>query len=249
MEEEKRKEKGRLGNPALNYAKDAAVALSGEETATTKGAFEKLGLLLIGLFIATGVSCYLSISGGALFVLVILALGVGWYICLLPQFTAALAPLYVVLEGVLLGQIAINEEELHPGIPLQTLLVTFVIAVFVAAMYFFNWVEVNEVFKSRVFLATFGILVVYIVDLVLLLGFNIRIPMLHESNWKGILASLFIISVAAMNLAWDFEEVCKLSAKGLPKYFEWYFAFGLIVTLIWLYLEAMDLLRKITRFL
>ena len=72
---------------------------------------------------------------------------------------------------------------------------------------------------------------------------------IHESNWKGVLASLFVISVAAMNLAWDFDEICTLSAKSLPKYYEWYFGFGVVVTLIWLYVEAMQLLRKITRFL
>jgi uncharacterized YccA/Bax inhibitor family protein len=76
-----------------------------------------------------------------------------------------------------------------------------------------------------------------------------QVPMIHESNWKGVLASLFVISVAAMNLAWDFDEICTLSAKGLPKYYEWYFGFGVVVTLIWLYVEAMQLLRKITRIL
>ena len=74
-------------------------------------------------------------------------------------------------------------------------------------------------------------------------------PLLHEANWKGILVSMFLVSVAAMNLAWDFETICTLSAKGLPKYYEWYFAYGLVITLIWLYLEAIRLIRNITKVL
>ena len=89
----------------------------------------------------------------------------------------------------------------------------------------------------------------YLIDLVLILGFDMRVPLIHEADWKGVLASLFLVGVAAMNLAWDFETICTLSAKGLPKYYEWYFAFGFVVTLIWLYLEALELIRKISRVL
>ena len=249
MVNEKKKETLRNENPVFIVAERANVEAVTENPATTKGAFGKTVLLLIALFIATGVSTFLTIEPSTWLKLALGAFGVGIVICRNPQYTATLAPLYVVMEGILLGQIALAEEKVYPGIAVQTLVVTFVIAAVVAAGYYFRWVEVNEVFKSRVFLVTAGIAAVYLVDLVLLLGFGMQVPMIHESNWKGVLASLFVISVAAMNLAWDFDEICTLSAKGLPKYYEWYFGFGVVVTLIWLYVEAMQLLRKITRFL
>ena len=111
----------------------------------------------------------------------------------------------------------------------------------------FHWVEVNQVFKSSTFLATIGIAIVYVIDLVLMLGFDMQVPMIHENNWKGILASVLVIYVAARNLVWDLDDICTLSAKGLPKYYEWYFGFSLVITLIWLYVEIVQLLRKIAR--
>ena len=249
MVNENNKKTLRNENPVFVVAERANVEAVAENPATAKGAFGKAALLLVALFIATGVSCFLTMEPRTWLTLALAAFGVGIVICRNPQYTATLAPLYVVLEGILLGQIALAEEKVYPGIAVQTLVVTFVIAAVVAAGYFFRWVEVNEAFKSRVFLVTAGIAAVYLVDLVLLLGFGMQVPMIHESNWKGVLASLFVISVAAMNLAWDFDEICTLSAKSLPKYYEWYFGFGVVVTLIWLYVEAMQLLRKITRFL
>ena len=72
-----------------------------------------------------------------------------------------------------------------------------------------------------------------------------RVPLIHEADWKGILVNLFLVGVAAMNLALDFETICSLSAKDLPKYYELYFAFSFVVTLLWLYLEAQELIRII----
>ena len=243
-------ELSRMKNPVLDRIKDLPVEGSSLlEKATAKGSYIKVVLLLLALFIATGVSWFMQISPRSILLLVIAAFSVGVFICRNPEYSPAVSPLYVVMEGTVLGQIVKIEESAYPGIALQTLIITFVIAAIVAAAYICKWIKVNEFFKSRVFLVTAGIAVVYLIDLVLILGFDMRVPLIHEADWKGVLASLFLVSVAAMNLAWDFETICTLSAKDLPKYYEWYFAFGFVVTLIWLYMEAMQLIRKISRVL
>ncbi|MBQ7416991.1 MAG: Bax inhibitor-1/YccA family protein [Acidaminococcaceae bacterium] len=247
MDAEKKENAGRSQNPAIAHVRKKNVALETGKAATAKGAFTKAVLMLAGLFIASGATCFLTISPRTLFLLVFAAFGVSIVICMKPQYTASLAAPYVVMEGMLLGQIATIQERLHPGVSVQTLLITLVIAALVALSYRFQWVMVNELFKSRVFLVTFGIATVYAIDLVLLIGFDKNVPMIHESDWKGILASLFVIYVAAMNLVWDFDDICVLTEKGMPKYYEWFFAFSLVVTLIWLYVEVTQLIRKILR--
>jgi len=240
----------RINNPVLDHVKDLHVEEELlVEKATARGSYVKVVLLLLALFLATGISWFMQISPRSLLLLVFAAFAVGVFICRNPEYSPAVSPLYVVMEGTVLGQIVKIEESAYPGIALQTLIITFVIAVIVAAAYTCKWVNVNDVFKSRVFLVTAGIAVVYLIDLVLILGFNLQMPLLHEANWKGILVSMFLVSVAAMNLAWDFETIHMLSEKELPKYYEWYFAFGFVVTLIWLYMEAMQLIRKITKVL
>ena len=248
--EKKKKDFSRMNNPVLDHVKDLPV--EGDvlvEKATARGSYVKVVLLLLALFIATGISWFMQISPRSVLLLVFAAFAVGVFICRNPEYSPAVSPLYVVMEGTVLGQLVKIEESAYPGVALQTLIITFVIAVIVAAAYICKWINVNDVFKSRVFLVTAGIAVVYLIDLVLIFGFDRQVPLLHEANWKGILVSLFLVSVAAMNLAWDFETICTLSAKGLPKYYEWYFAYGLVVTLIWLYLEAMRLIRNITKVL
>ena len=248
--EKKKKESCRMKNPVLDRVKDLPVEESSLlEKATARDSYVKVVLLLLALFIATGISWFMQISPRSILLLVIAAFAVGVFICRNPEYSPAVSPLYVVMEGTVLGQLVKIEESAYPGVALQTLIITFVIAVIVAAAYICKWINVNDVFKSRVFLVTAGIAVVYLIDLVLIFGFDRQLPLLHEANWKGILVSLFLVSVAAMNLAWDFETICTLSAKGLPKYYEWYFAYGFVVTLIWLYLEAMRLIRNITKVL
>lgn len=84
----------------------------------------------------------------------------------------------------------------------------------------------------------------YSTDLILMVSFGIDVSLLHDTGWKGIATSLIIIIVAAMNLLWDYEEIHSLTEKGLPKEYEWYCTFGLVLTLFWLYIECLDLLRK-----
>ena len=104
-------------------------------------------------------------------------------------------------------------------------------------------IRATENFKLGVVAATGGIAIVYLITMVL--GFfNIRMPYIHESGLIGIGFSLFVVVVAALNLVLDFDFIEQGAAQGAPKYMEWYGAFGLIVTLVWLYIEILRLLSK-----
>ena len=165
----------RINNPVLDRVKDLHVEEDLlVEKATARGSYVKVVLLLLALFIATGVSWSLQITPRSVLLLVIAAFAVGVFICRNPEYSSAVSPLYVVMEGTVLGQIVKIEESVYPGIALQTLIITFVIAVIVAAAYICKWIDVNDVFKSRVFLVTAGIAVVYLIDLILILGFNMQ---------------------------------------------------------------------------
>ena len=157
----------RMNNPVLDQVKDLSVEeTSLLEKATTRGSYVKVVLLLLALFIATGVSWSLQITPRSVLLLVFAAFAVGVFICRNPEYSRAVSPLYVVMEGTVLGQLVKIEESAYPGVALQTLIITFVIAVIIAAAYICKWINVNDVFKSRVFLVTAGIAVVYLIDLV-----------------------------------------------------------------------------------
>ena len=130
----KKKELSRMENPVLERVKDLPVEDKFIEKATVKGSYIKIILLLLALFIVTGISWQFQMSTKSLFFLLFAAFGVGIFICWNPKYSPTVSPLYVVLEGMLLGQICWLEESVHPGIALKTLIITFVIAAIVAAL-------------------------------------------------------------------------------------------------------------------
>src|SRR5579863_3887617 len=153
------------------------------------------------------------------------------------------APVYAVLEGFAVGGISALYESHQPGIALQAVGLTFTIFVVMLVAYRFQLIRVTEHFKAGVVGATGGIAILYVVDLVLMyLGHPVA--MIHEGGVWGIAFSLFVIVIAALNLVMDFDFIAKGVAQRSPKYMEWYSAFGLVVTLIWLYLEILRLLGK-----
>jgi uncharacterized YccA/Bax inhibitor family protein len=110
-------------------------------------------------------------------------------------------------------------------------------------LYNFRIIKATERFKSVIFTATAGIAIFYVITLVLRL-FNINIPFMYDSSVLGIGLSLFIIAIAALNLILDFDMIEQGADKGAPKFMEWYGAFGLLVTMIWLYVEILRLLSR-----
>jgi uncharacterized YccA/Bax inhibitor family protein len=159
----------------------------------------------------------------------------------------ATAPLYAVLEGFVIGALSAQFERRFPGIVIQSVSLTFATLFALLAIYRSRLIQATENFRLIVAAATGGIFLLYLVNFVLTLFTSIRMPYLHDGGPAGIVVSLFIVLVAALNLVLDFDFVETGAAAGAPKYMEWYGAFGLIVTLVWLYFEMLRLLSKIRR--
>lgn len=156
------------------------------------------------------------------------------------------APIYALLEGFALGGISAIFEARYPGIVMQAVALTFGTLFALLAAYRSGFIKATENFKLGVVAATGGIFVVYLVDIVLRF-FGIGVPFIHESGVIGIGFSVFVVIIAALNLVLDFDFIESGVTQGAPKYMEWYGAFGLMVTLIWLYLEILRLLAKMRR--
>jgi uncharacterized YccA/Bax inhibitor family protein len=162
------------------------------------------------------------------------------------EWAAITAPIYAVLEGLVLGGISLVFERQYPLIVIQAVALTFGVLFSLLLAYKSRLIQATENFKLGVVAATGGIAIVYIVDLVM--GFfGRRVPFIHESGTLGIAFSIFVVIIAALNLVLDFDFIEKGAQTNAPKHMEWYGAFGLLVTLIWLYLEILRLLAKARR--
>lgn len=216
---------------------------------TIEGAVNKTGLLLILLVIMGAFSwqAFLVFPEFALFGVIgsaLAALVVAIVLIFKREYAAILAPIYALLEGVVLGVLSALFESLYSGIVMQAILVTIGVLFALLFAYKSRWVEATENFKLGVIAATGGIFVVYLISFIAGL-FGVSIPYIHESGAIGIAFSLFVVVVAALNLVLDFDFIEKGAMHGAPKYMEWYGAFGLLVTLVWLYLEVLKLLSKV----
>ncbi len=154
------------------------------------------------------------------------------------------APLYALVEGFFLGAISAMYNHLYEGIVLQAVMLTFGTLFALLVAYRSGLIKATENFKLGVVAATGGIMLVYLASIVLRM-FGMNIPLIHESGIVGIGFSLFVIVIAALNLVLDFDFIETGVEQGAPKYMEWYGAFGLMVTLVWLYLEFLRLLAKL----
>ena len=157
------------------------------------------------------------------------------------------APVYAVLEGLFIGGISLVMEQRFPGLVLQAVLLTFGVMFALLAAYQSRIIRPSQTFKSVIVGATFGIVVVYLVSMVAQLFFHTAIPLIFDSGPVGIIFSLIVVGIAALNLVLDFDFIENGITYGAPKWMEWYAAFGLTVTLVWLYIEILRLLAKMRR--
>lgn len=154
------------------------------------------------------------------------------------------APLYALVEGFFLGAISGMYNHLYNGIVIQAVMLTFGTLFALLFAYRSGFIKVTDNFRLGVVAATGGIFLVYLASMVL--GFfGVNIPLIHESGIVGIGFSLFVIVIASLNLVLDFDFIETGVEQGAPKYMEWYGAFGLMVTLVWLYIEFLRLLSKL----
>ena len=161
-----------------------------------------------------------------------------------PKASPVTAPIYAAVEGLFLGAVSAVYEIAYEGIVLQAVLLTGAVFAIMLGLYSKRIVKVDARLQRAIIAATAAIMVVYLITIVASL-FGAEIPMIHESGPVGIIFSLVVVGVAAANLLLDFDFIEKGVAARAPKWMEWYAAFGLFVTLIWLYLELLRLLSKL----
>jgi len=164
--------------------------------------------------------------------------------CFEKEWSPILAPAYAVLKGLALGAFSALFERAYHGIVLQAVMLTFGTFFALLAAYSTRLIKPSENFKLGVFAATGGICIAYLVSMVLGLC-GMHVTLIHSTGWIGIGFSAFVVSIAALNLVLDFDHIEDGCASGAPKYLEWYAAFGLLVTLVWLYVEILRLLAKL----
>ncbi|MBL8829199.1 MAG: Bax inhibitor-1/YccA family protein [Planctomycetaceae bacterium] len=161
-----------------------------------------------------------------------------------PTWAAVTGSIYALAEGVFLGALSATFESRFPGIAAQAAGGTFGTLAGLLLIYATGLVKPSENFKLGILAATSGIALVYLASMVL--GFfGIAIPYIHQSGVVGIGFSLFVVVIAALNLVLDFDFIENGCEAGAPRYMEWYAAFGLLVTLVWLYVEILRLLSKL----
>lgn len=247
----------RTGNPALNANTFTSYVSAGgrSDVMTLDGTVNKAGILLILLVASAAFVWHLFISsagGGAatgLVGLLMIAGVIGGLIfaiatILKKTWSPISAPLYAISEGLFLGGISAMLEASYPGIVIQAVGLTFGTLFALLLAYKSGLIKATENFKIGVVAATGGIAIVYLVTIIL--GFfHIRMPFIHEAGPIGILFSLFVVVIAALNLVLDFDFIEQGAGQGAPKYMEWYAAFGLMVTLVWLYIEILRLITKL----
>jgi len=161
-----------------------------------------------------------------------------------PRRAAMTAPIYAVFEGLFLGAVSAMFEARFPGLVMRAVSLTFGVFFIMLLLYRSGTIRASEKFRAIIFAATGGIVLVYLGSFIAGL-FGVNVSFLHDSSPLSIGISLFVVAIAALNLILDFDMIERGAQAYAPKYMEWYGAFGLMVTLIWLYLEMLRLLSKL----
>lgn len=251
-------------NPTMNpavFQHATAETSYGDQSMTIQGTSSKT-MILLGILTVTAAWVWSQLFQSAAYGLesainislakgYMLGGGLGGFVLALvltfkPNLATYLAPAYAVLEGLFIGAITSYAEASFPGLPMQAALLTFCVLAAMLGAYRSGVVRPTDRFKSIMTAAMGGIFLVYLVSMIL--GFfGVQIPYIHGSGPIGIAFSLIVVGIAAFSLVLDFEMIEQGAKTGAPKYMEWYGAFALLVTLVWLYLEILKLLMKLSR--
>ena len=234
---------GRSGNPVFGDKFNQSQGFVGSERMTLDGTVNKTGVLLglcfFGAIISWNIPNPLLIVGGAL-----IGFALAMYTSFVPRNAGITAPIYAFLEGLFLGGISLVLEMQYPGIAIQAVGLTFGTLASLLFFYKSGLIKPTENYRLMIFSAIFGIMILYLVNFVMSF-FGAGIGFIHSNGIFGIGFSLFVVGVAALSLVLDFDFIEQGAENSLPKYMEWYGAFSLMVTLIWLYLEILRLLAKL----
>jgi uncharacterized YccA/Bax inhibitor family protein len=240
------------GNPVLRT--DTFDAVPAGERMTINGTINKTAMML-ALVVITAIYTWgrFTAAGNnpaAIMPLVWTGAIGGLIFCLITVFktewVAFTAPIYALLEGLVIGGLSAIFEVAYPGIVVQAVGLTFGVMAAMLLAYRSGLIQATEKFKLGVIAATGGIALLYLVSMVMSM-FGKPIGFIHEGGTFGILFSVFVVVIAALNLVLDFDLIKQGAEQGAPKRMEWYGAFALTVTLVWLYLEILRLLGKMRK--
>ena len=234
----------RSGNPVLSK-KTFANTISSDSKMTIEGTVNKTAISLL-LLVGTGYFTFDVISP-----VLLIGSGIGGFIlAIVTIFKKELAPItvpiYAVLEGAMLGGISYMYNSVYDGIVTNAILLTVGILVSLLIAYRSGYIKATENFKLGIFAATGGIAIVYFINFIM--GFfdsGLGVMSINNSSPLSIGFSIVVVIIASLNLVLDFDFIEEGAENGAPKFMEWYGAFGLLVTLIWLYLEILRLIAKL----
>jgi uncharacterized YccA/Bax inhibitor family protein len=240
----------RTSNPVLSEKRFEGVAAFGERM-TIQGTVNKTGILVLLAIASAAWTWHLFFeSHDPAAVAPYLLVGtIGGFVCALvtvfkKEWAAVTAPAYAVLEGLALGAFSSILELRFPGIAIQSVSLTFGTLLVLLLAYRSGLIPVTQNFRLGIVAATGAIMLFYLLQIVL--GFfGVHFTSINSSSPIGIAFSVIIVGIAALNLVLDFDLIENGARMGAPKYMEWYGAFGLMVTLVWLYLEILRLLTKL----
>jgi len=235
-----------MANPAINVIKKAQSRYYAGEVATVQGTITK-ALALIGVTIlsAVGANVLIPLNSAAFTVMTISCIGafiLAIVTCFKPQLAEYTAPGYAVFEGVALGLISTIFERYYHGITATAVAATFVVAALMLVLWKTHVIVVTNKLRSMIVGLTMGVMALYIVDLI---ASFFSFHLLPRAGLIGIGISVVIVAIAAFNLVLDFDNIEQSVYHGLPKYMEYFNAFALLMTLVWLYVEILRLLQMI----
>lgn len=244
------------GNPTLSekiFSKN--LDHSSTELMTVRGSIQKFGFLLLMVVGGAAYTWKLFVDGAMSQLMTLFWIGAiggmatAFAILFKPDWAKYLAPAYGLLEGFFIGTLSVivNKmfEKNNPNIVLQAVMLTFGVAIAVFLLYNFRIIKPTQKFKAIILSCSLGIGVFYLVYIVLgLFGVNIGFMNWGDNSLLGIGVNLFVAVIAALSLVLDFERLEVGEQMGAPKQMEWYGAFGLLVTLVWLYIQILQLLSR-----
>jgi uncharacterized YccA/Bax inhibitor family protein len=239
----------RSGNPVLGETTFRGPrVISDQDAMTINGTVNKTALSLVILMVAAVYTWRLGPNNPAASGFMMVGFLGGFVLAMVTVFKKEWAgvttPLYAALEGLALGGVSVNFEAMYPGLVSQAVFLTFATLGAMLLAYRSGLIKVTDKLRIGIFAATGGIALFYFVGFIMSF-FGAGIPLVNSSSGFGILFSLFVVGVAAFNLLLDFDFIEMGAEQGAPKYMEWYGAFALMVTLVWLYLEMLRLLSKL----
>ena len=240
-----------MSNPVFNenILNNQDRVLEGEPC-SVKGTINKTFMLLCVLIAAFGITFNMCLKSNVDTAMTIGIVGIiaafilAIIISFKPKTAPVLSPVYAFGEGLMLGGISFAFEASYPGIVVIAVGATFLSLFLMLFLYNSKIVQVTNKLRSTIFMATLGVAGIYLIAWILSL-FHVAVPAIYSSGPIGIVFSLIVCAIAISNFLLDFDIINRLSSNFAPKYYEWYGAFGLLVTLVWVYMEILRLLSKL----